>query len=70
MSTPLRRVRRERDITQAELAERAGVAQQAIARLERGKQRPSLDTAVRIARVLGVEVLEIFPVSDAVVVSR
>lgn len=40
-------------ITQAELAQRMGTTQSAIARLESGKRTPSIDTVQRYARALG-----------------
>lgn len=59
----LRTARRLKDITQAQLAEIAGVDQTTISDIERGKNRnPSWETVARIARALGVEAEEIFPV--------
>lgn len=40
-------------ITQAELAQRMGTTQSAIARLESGKRTPSIDTVQRYARAVG-----------------
>jgi predicted transcriptional regulator len=40
-------------ITQAELAQRMGTTQSAIARLESGRRTPSIDTVQRYARALG-----------------
>jgi putative transcriptional regulator len=61
----LRRLRFENgEMTQQELADRAGCTRQTIGALEQGKYVPSLVLAVRIARVFGVRVEEAFEVSD------
>lgn len=61
----LRTARRIKDITQAELAEQAGVDQTTISDIERGKNRnPSWETVKRISDALGVEPAEIFPVRE------
>lgn len=55
--TRLARLRAERELTQAELALRAGLEVSTIARLENGQSRnPHAQTLTRIARALGVEV--------------
>ncbi len=43
------RLRTEADLTQAELAERMGTTQSAIARMERGGTQPSLNTLEKLA---------------------
>jgi len=43
------RLRTEADLTQAELAERMGTTQSAIARMERGGTQPSLHTLEKLA---------------------
>jgi putative transcriptional regulator len=48
------------EMTQEELADRAGVSRQTIIALEAGKYVPSLGLAFRIARVFGVKVDELF----------
>jgi len=61
----LRRLRFENgEMTQQELADRAGCTRQTIGALEQGKYVPSLVLAVRIARVLGVAVEEAFEVRE------
>lgn len=41
-------------LTQAQLAERMGLKQSAIARLESGRQMPTLTTLLKLTEVLGV----------------
>jgi len=54
-ATQLRRLRRERGLTQEELAERAGLSVGAISYLERGlTQVPHKDTVQLLAQALGV----------------
>ncbi len=58
------RIRRLRfdhgEMTQQELANRAGVTRQTIIAIEGGKYAPSLMLAFRIARVFGLRVEEVF----------
>jgi len=49
-------LRRERGLTQAQLAEAVGVHQPRIAEIERGDANPRLDTLAKLARALGVPV--------------
>ena len=57
-------VRRQRfehgEMTQQELADRAGCTRQTIVALEQGKYVPSLALAFRIARVFGSTVEDLF----------
>lgn len=50
----IQRIRHERGLTQAELAERADVSPPYISHIERGVKTASLDTLARIAESLGV----------------
>jgi len=47
--------RAEQGLSQAELAERLGVAQSAVARLESGEHNPAFPTLLRLSEALGVE---------------
>ena len=47
------RARAEAGVTQAELAERMGTTQSAIARLESGRVSPTVETLQKYARALG-----------------
>ncbi len=67
----LRELRRERGLSQSELAERAQVTPEFVSRLERSRVGPSLPAISRLARALGVAPRELFefehahPVRDA-----
>ena len=52
------------EMTQAELARRIGVSRQTIIAIEQGKFCPSLESALRLARVFGAPVDEIFTLED------
>lgn len=58
------RIRRLRfdhgEMTQEELANRAGCTRQTIIALEQGKYVPSIELAFRIARAFGVKLEEVF----------
>ncbi|HSI31369.1 MAG TPA: helix-turn-helix transcriptional regulator, partial [Miltoncostaeaceae bacterium] len=58
--TPLRRARERASLTQAELADRAGVSRQLVTSAEAGRHAPAVDAALRIARVLGQPVEALF----------
>lgn len=48
------------EMTQQQLAEKAGVSRQTILAIEAGKYSPSLELAFRIAEVFQVEIGEVF----------
>ena len=57
----IRRLRFDHDeMTQEELANRAGCTRQTIIALEQGKYVPSIELAFRIARVFGVRLEDVF----------
>ena len=61
LSNRIRELRFHADeMTQAELAKRAGVSRQTIVAIEKGKHAPSLDLAFRIAAAFGVPIEEVF----------
>ena len=51
------RLRTEAGLTQAELAARMGTTQSAIARMEGGGARPTLETLERLAAAIGAELV-------------
>ena len=60
MKNRLKVLRAENDWTQAELADRIGVARQTIVALEKGKYSPSLELAFRLSKLFGKPVEDIF----------
>lgn len=52
----IRTTRKERGLSQRDLAERAGVSHGAVGHYEAGRNDPNVQTLVRIARALGVGV--------------
>ncbi len=57
----VRRIRKERGLTQRGLANASGVDQATISMVESGKRRPHLETLDSLADALGVEVGDFFP---------
>jgi transcriptional regulator with XRE-family HTH domain len=57
----LKALRLERDLTQAELAEKAHMSANYYAKIERGLVRPSVDMYERIAKALKATSSDIFP---------
>jgi transcriptional regulator with XRE-family HTH domain len=55
----IRHAREAAGLTQARLAEAAGIAEQSLSRLERGAYEPALSTVWAIAHVLGVSLDEL-----------
>jgi putative transcriptional regulator len=53
-----------REMTQQELAERAGVTRQTILSIEKGKYTPSVGLALLLARALGVAVETLFQLRE------
>lgn len=48
------RIRKEKGLTQEQLAERCGLSQQYLSKLERGRRNPTIVTLYEIANALGV----------------
>jgi putative transcriptional regulator len=59
-ASPVRSRRKDLRLTQAELAELVGVSRQTIIAVEQGDYAPSVYLALRVARVLGATVEELF----------
>ncbi len=57
-------MRKERGITQEELAKALGVSRQTITAIERGKYDPSLRLAFKLAKFFGVKIEDIFEPED------
>jgi len=60
----LRRVRRERGMTQGEVGRKAGLANSYISRIENGHVQPTMGTLARLAAALGVPASSIFRMSE------
>lgn len=60
MKNRLKVLRAERDWSQTDLAKRVGVSRQAVTAIETGKYDPSLPLALRMARLFGQRVEQIF----------
>jgi putative transcriptional regulator len=61
----LKELRKQRDLTQADLAEAALVSRKTINTIENRVFVPSTVLALRLARVLGVSVHEIFELANS-----
>ncbi len=60
MENRVAELRRERDLTQEELADALEVSRQSISSIENGRYNPSLELAFRIAGFFGLAIEEIF----------
>jgi len=66
ISNQIRRLRFDHgEMTQQELADKAGVTRQTILAIEAGKYAPSLPLAFRIARAFNTSVESVFQYQDA-----
>ena len=59
MST-LKKLREDKDLSQAELAQLLGVDQSAVCLWEKGKTMPRVNVAIRLAKILGCTLDEIY----------
>jgi transcriptional regulator with XRE-family HTH domain len=57
----LKALRVERNLTQADIAEKAQMSTNYYAKIERGELRPSVDIYERLAKALKVTASDIFP---------
>ncbi|MGC9369289.1 MAG: helix-turn-helix domain-containing protein [Paracoccaceae bacterium] len=60
VSRNIQRIRREKGLSQEEVAHRADIHQTYLSGVETGKRNPSILVVERIAKALGVDVSEIF----------
>jgi len=56
----IKKLRNRAGLTQAQLAERVEISDEFLSRMERGAKAPSLHTAEKVARALGVSMKELF----------
>lgn len=64
MENQIRVLRKERGISQEDLARRCGVSRQTINAIENNKYDPTLGLAMRLARLLKTPVEDIFHLPD------
>jgi transcriptional regulator with XRE-family HTH domain len=57
----LRRIRKERGLSQRALAARAGVVKSTIYEAEAGRHVPRIQTLEKLADALGVEIVDLLP---------
>lgn len=56
----IKQLRRARELSQEELSEKVGISSKYLSSIERGKENPTLDTFIRLALALNVEISELF----------
>ncbi len=59
LGSNIRQIREQKGITQAELAEKAGITQAMMCQIERGTKNPSLQVGNEIANLLGCSIDEL-----------
>lgn len=64
MSNLIERYRKQKNLSQAELAGLVGVSRQSLNSIELGRQEPRISIAIAIANALGVDVEQLFPRSN------
>lgn len=62
--TSLKPIREARGMTQQELAERIGVRRETILHLENNRYNPSLEMALKIARVFDLKIEDLFELKE------
>lgn len=65
MTNTLRDIRKQRKITQEQLAELVGVSRQSINAIERGKYAPSTVLSLKISEIFNTSVNKIFELESA-----
>lgn len=56
----IKQVRRAKGFSQEELSEKAEVSSKYLSSIERGNENPTLDTFIKLAQALDVELVELF----------
>ena len=64
--TNLKAIREDSRMTQQELADKIGVRRETILHFENNRYNPSLEMALKIARVFGMSVEDIFRLNEEV----
>lgn len=60
MKNKIKELRARYNLTQEDLAKKAGVRRETIVFLEKGKYNPSLELAYKVAKALKTEITELF----------
>jgi len=60
MKNIIREIRTEKGLRQEDLGEQIGVSRQTINAIEKGKFDPSLSTAFKLSKALGLKIEELF----------
>jgi putative transcriptional regulator len=60
LNNRLRKIRREKDLTQQALAQAVDVTRQTVIAVEKGRFRPSVELALRMARALDTPLERLF----------
>lgn len=64
MNNRIRELRKTKNMTQEELAQTLSVTRQTINAIENNKYNPTLELAIKLAKLLGVHVDELFILED------
>jgi transcriptional regulator with XRE-family HTH domain len=56
----IKELRRSKGMSQEALAEKTGISSKYISSIERGKENPTLDTFIKLADALNIELSEVF----------
>ncbi len=64
MKNKIRQLRKEKAMRQSDLAGHTGVSRQTIIAIENNKYNPSLELAMKLARVLDTAVEDLFSLED------
>jgi transcriptional regulator with XRE-family HTH domain len=59
----IKELRRISGLSQEKLAEKMGISPKYLSSIERGKENPTLDTFIKVAKALNLELMEIFDFS-------
>ena len=55
----IKHIRKTRAVSQEKLSEKAGMSSKYLSSIERGKENPTLDTFIKLAQALNVEIFEL-----------
>ncbi|MBI4689076.1 MAG: helix-turn-helix transcriptional regulator, partial [Nitrospirae bacterium] len=59
----IKELRRAKNMSQEKLSEKIGISSKYLSSIERGKGNPSLDTVIKLALALDVELSDVFTLS-------